>query len=469
MSAIVVDGGIMEYLCASDVDTLDALYSDRYTCLAVFRSLSRIGKQIVCRLLPCQPGQVVPEGLLASWIRQRTSGRLLYQTVLADCKRLRLLNPLEKSDDDAKEYVLNERFHQRMYESLQPGAVEIDDGVAAHDPNPPSLSDLVKTAELRWEMLLHYMVGSQRYSPPSKPVTNLLKKMDLISVQNGQVRPTSFGFKFLFKDLYSQLWTILIGYMNNLEARSMNRREVLSFLFRLGFLELGKGYSLRTLTASQKKVVADLFEFGMIHRATAKSDWYYPTSLAIGLSSGKSESLGGGATQRFIIVETTFKVYAYTASPLQIALLGMFVGLEARLPNLIVARITKKTIRRALSIGIGAEEIIAFLRAHAHQASALLGNVASDLNSPPDNVVDQIRLWQSERHRLSSRPAALFRQFKDRDEFQTLLDFAESKQLVLWKSPESMMFVTVPHGDVPIREYLNRIRGPTTATNTAIS
>lgn len=31
------------------------------------------------------------------------------------------------------------------------------------------------------------------------------------------------------------------------------------------------------------------------------------------------------------------------------------------------------------------------------------------------------------------------------------------------------MFVTVPHGDVPIREYLNRIRGPTTATNTAIS
>lgn len=50
----------------------------------------------MCRLLPCQPGQVVPEALLSSWIRQRSSGRLLYQTVLADCKRLRLLNPLEK-------------------------------------------------------------------------------------------------------------------------------------------------------------------------------------------------------------------------------------------------------------------------------------------------------------------------------------------------------------------------------------
>lgn len=31
--------------------------------------------------------------------------------------------------------------------------IRIDDGVAAHDPNPPSLSDLVKTAELRWEMV----------------------------------------------------------------------------------------------------------------------------------------------------------------------------------------------------------------------------------------------------------------------------------------------------------------------------
>eukprot|EP00474_Spongospora_subterranea_P009840 CRZ10298.1 hypothetical protein [Spongospora subterranea] len=442
---------IMDYLSSTDSGTLDSLYADQYTCLAVFRSLSRVAKQCICRLMALCPGQVIHENVLKSWVRSRSIA--LYNNMLNDCHKLHLLNRVKLSDD---EFVLNENFHRAMYASLLP--VEINVDALADDPKPPSLDQLSATADTRWDMILHFMVGSKRFSPPSKPVQNLLKDMDLIGVGG----PTSSGFKFLFKDLYTQLWTILIGYIRNLERRKMSRHEVLSFLFRLGFLELGKGYSVRLLTKSQKTVVDDLFQFGLIHRDEG-SQFYYPTSLAISLSSGTHCQETNFTQDRFIIVETTFKVYAYTTSPLQIALLNMFAGLEAKLPNVVVGRITKKTVSKALGIGIGAEEIIAFLRDYAHPAS-LIRHEGVDIvenNSqvaPPDNVADQLRLWEAERNRLKYMSAALFRQFKDRDEYQSLLSYGEGQSFIVWKSDEKMMFITKKEHIDSIRNHINQLR-----------
>lgn len=77
--------------------------------------------------------------------------------------------------------------------------------------------------------------------------------------------------------LFSQLSSIR-------QRRKMNRNEVLSFLFRLGCLQLGKvvqvfyqlslcevfisnsqGYLVRLLTKSQRVVVDDLVQFGLIY------------------------------------------------------------------------------------------------------------------------------------------------------------------------------------------------------------
>ena len=82
-----------------------------------------------------------------------------------------------------------------------------------------------------------------------------------------------------------------------------------------------------------------------------------------------------------ITVETTFKVYAYTTSDLDVALLRLFVSLEVRLPNLIIGKITKRSIRNALSIGISAEALITFLEQNAHPEARKAG-----ANSVPENV-----------------------------------------------------------------------------------
>lgn len=51
---------------------------------------------------------------------------------------------------------------------------------------------------------------------------------------------------------------------------------------------------------------------------------------------------------------------------LQLALVGLFAEFLFRFPNLVVGVITRDSIRQALRSGISAEQIISFLKMHAH-------------------------------------------------------------------------------------------------------
>jgi hypothetical protein len=72
------------------------------------------------------------------------------------------------------------------------------------------------------------------------------------------------------------------------------------------------------------------------------------------------------AQNHYIIVETNFKIYAYTTAPLQLKILGLFVRFDTKLPNMIAGVITKKSVGRALKARIKAMEIIQYLEEAAH-------------------------------------------------------------------------------------------------------
>lgn len=63
--------------------------------------------------------------------------------------------------------------------------------------------------------------------------------------------------------------------------------------------------------------------------------------------------LGGknvSATMGFLIVETNFRVFAYTNSDLQIAILSTFSELNCRFENVSIGLITRESVRRALQV-----------------------------------------------------------------------------------------------------------------------
>ena len=58
-----------------------------------------------------------------------------------------------------------------------------------------------------------------------------------------------------------------------------------------------------------------------------------------------------------MIIETNYKVYAYTNNALQISVLNLFVNLKSRFPNLVTGQITRDSIKKALDRGIKAEQV----------------------------------------------------------------------------------------------------------------
>ena len=80
------------------------------------------------------------------------------------------------------------------------------------------------------------------------------------------------------------------------------------------------------------------------------------------------------------------QVYAYAASALQIAILRLFVRCECLLPNLFVGTVSRESVLSALKCGLAAEDIIGYLRTHAHPKLAARMPVVPEArfsSSPP--------------------------------------------------------------------------------------
>jgi transcription initiation factor TFIIH subunit 4 len=230
----------------------------------------------------------------------------------------------------------------------------------------------------------------------------------------------------------------------------MSETDVLSFLFMLGSLELGQDYTTSTLSPTQLQLLEDLSAFGIIYRHSKNAPTFYPTRLATTLTSdagalSASEPLtttNGAApgtqpnntAKAFIIIETNYRLYAYTSSLLQIAILSLFTKLTTRFPNLVSGKLTKESITRAVKLGISSSQIISYLTAHAHPQM--------QKNQPfiPPTVMDQIRLWEYEGERVEVNNGYLMKEFSNDAEYRDLVRYAESLGVLVWKNDEKKIF-----------------------------
>jgi transcription initiation factor TFIIH subunit 4 len=136
------------------------------------------------------------------------------------------------------------------------------------------------------------------------------------------------------------------------------------------------------------RAVLDLFyAMGIIYISPNRRH-YSPTELAVKLTAhaqrdrrtaatGAAGGLGVQAPhaaaasaapgeEGFIILETTFRLYAFTSNVLHHALLSLFARIDFRLPSLLVCVITKESVRGALKNDIAAKDIVQYLTAYAH-------------------------------------------------------------------------------------------------------
>ncbi|XP_019665127.1 general transcription factor IIH subunit 4 isoform X3 [Ailuropoda melanoleuca] len=411
---------LQEFLGGLSPGVLDRLYGHPATCLAVFRELPSLAKNWVMRMLFLE--QPLPQAAVALWVKKEFSKAQEESTGLLSGLRIWHTQLLPGG---LQGLILNPIFRQNLRIALLGGGKAWSDdtsqlGPDKHARDVPSLD---KYAEERWEVVLHFMVGSPS-AAVSQDLAQLLSQAGLMKSAEPGEPPciTSAGFQFLLLDTPAQLWYFMLQYLQTAQSRGMDLVEILSFLFQLSFSTLGKRKSRR----------------------------YYPTRLAINLSSGVSGAGGTAHQPGFIVVETNYRLYAYTESELQIALIALFSEMLYRFPNMVVAQVTRESVQQAIASGITAQQIIHFLRTRAHPVMLKQTPVL------PPTITDQIRLWELERDRLRFTEGVLYNQFLSQVDFELLLAHARELGVLVFENSAKRLMVVTPAGHSDVKRFWKR-------------
>lgn len=145
---------------------------------------------------------------------------------------------------------------------------------------------------------------------------------------------------------------------------------------------------------------------------------------------------------------------AYLTSEIHLAMLQLFVDIYVRMPNMALGRITKEKVRQAFKMGIKASQIIDFLVLHAHPIVAQKSSII------PENITDELALWEAENQRISDTEAVVidFKEFCDlaRREFVDLVAGLEQSGVLLWRSEEKLMVAVTPEGVQLVRMAISQ-------------
>jgi transcription initiation factor TFIIH subunit 4 len=463
------------------------LYRSPASALAIFRKrLTSLAKSFVMMLLYLP--RPMPVKQLELFVQDSSRGKREYAVDLLH--RYHIFKDV--TIGSSKAYALTPDFATSLRSALTGAGDGRSFGQIATVPEKQktTIAQLDEYSRQRWEGILGYMVGSsaipleeeQAAIEPSPGVIELLKAGHLIEVMGtysrGQsAKITKEGFAFVLQDINTQIWALLFLYVDNAEVFDMDKVDVLSFLFFISSLELGLAYSTATLDETQQRCLSDLVSFGIVYQPILDDgkpvEYFYPTRLATTLTSDSSTTLSAtnsaigsslsssssGTAKGFIIVETNYRVYAYTSSALQIALLSLFVNLRSRHPNLVTGKMSKASVQRAVQAGITAEQIISYLTSHAHpqmrrhaqaeQAQVLARNTDPGRVVPilPATILDQIHLWQLERDRMTTTPGFLLKDFANNADYEAPCRYADEIGVFVWKNDKKRIF------------FVNRIEG----------
>ncbi|ETV91391.1 hypothetical protein, variant 1 [Aphanomyces invadans] len=346
-----------EFLGSLPGGSVDRLYQDAWACQAVFQSLSPLAQQIVMRLLFSNHATYAHDAIL-HWVQDAAQDKMT--AAIEKLRHLRVLRVVQGSLD----YVLNPVFQEQLKKALSSlGGSPWEAGrskLPAEKPIPAVELELY--ARKRWDSVLHFMVGSTAVAAPPATVIGILEHTKLMQPSKSDSRAlhiTDTGYEFMLKDIHAQTWIFVLEYMKDIDRKGiLPADEMLQFLFQMSYCRMNEYYAVADLTRNQQQLLGDLVELGLLYRRGAKATRFYTTSLAVNLIFGgmlgqtranmtmsqgldhitnyaadpsksrlPSASPARADSSLLIVVETNFKVYAYTQSSLHIAMLSVFVDI----------------------------------------------------------------------------------------------------------------------------------------------
>eukprot|EP00210_Caulerpa_lentillifera_P002771 g2648.t1 len=468
-----VSESLTTFLEALPARKLRGLYDNQWTCQAVFRSLPPLAKQYCLRLLFVD--EPVSQTIVDGWVKQESSHK--HTETVEKLIQLQLFQRVSSSytylinrkactficrTSDVK-LILQKDFRNNVRLSVLGRGAMHDDLPEEVLPFVPDQDELLKFANAQWEGLLLYLIGATSH-PPEKSVLldgkdvafdRLLESAGLAEIQeSGNLSITTEGFRFLLLDQGAQLWRLMSQYIIAAESEmGTDLERLFSFLLELGFRPSNKPGQINALDQVQYNIATHMEQFGIIavFKTLSNEVCYVPTPLAVCFCTNPNTSTTSIHDNSSVVIETNFKLYGYTESALVRQILELFSRCDCMLPNLYVGTITRESISDALDCGINSEQIIHYLQSHVHH------RIQQRTPILPDNVPNQIRLWEQDINRVKTQDAILLEYFPSEEAFNRALQHSKKQEVYLWDDGKAKLIIKLQGGE-EMKEFIKTLK-----------
>ena len=452
---------IFEYILTKDSSFLDNLYgadmeqqaSDQaLSCKAVFQSLSSLSKNYVMRLLFLGGSNEFKIRDLADWIQN--DSMTIHREALRQIIKYQIIRPVA-SDLSKSTYQMNSYFCESLKYAISSSFNPLGDCII-YDykelQSKPSKLFIESACHDRWNKVLHNLIAPKEStgSQADQACLSFFHKMKLMQTYKNSLEITSLGYEYLLKSKANQVWLFvyekLLEYDRNNDTQSAI--EIISLLFKLAHCDYGGMYDIKGLSLQQQRLILEFGQLGIIYTGVSKNSklqYFLPTRISINMiygesiSSDKSGNSSGGSSidddaekagAMQILCETNFQVVAYVTSRLHLEMLRLFMEVQVRLPDMTLCKITRSKALSAYRKHITASQIIEFLTLHSHPC------LRNKQHLVPENVCDQLVLWENEGRRVKDDDVILFdfNQFDPQGlkNFDTIRRYSEEKNACVW-------------------------------------
>uniref|UniRef100_A0A0K0DSA7 General transcription factor IIH subunit 4 n=1 Tax=Strongyloides stercoralis TaxID=6248 RepID=A0A0K0DSA7_STRER len=501
MGDLLSDRPLLRYLIKLTDDELLRYYKSIPICLVVYRMLPKLSQNIVTKLL------WLP---LHNWKRSFKKDYLkLLVPHLILLFRLRIIN-----DPEQKQLSLNHDFKENYLTGimLEPKDIVNLRTAELSEKKAKKIAgkDLGEKANERWECILTYLAlpSPESAKKVSIGTKTLFQETGFVRDRgNLETEITSQGFQFLLLNRVEQLWTYILQYFDFKKQSGEDNFYCFEFLLKLTLLvnfnnegskDLNRAGMFQTENTNKdiddedrdggnqgstksssntninlqlkaynigddwdeelQNFFVHLRELGLVFLRKRKDGFFFLTPLMnnLAVSSTSIENMQeANKNSGFIIAESNYRVYAYSDNDLQLAILSTFTDMLYRFDDLAVGVLTRDSVRKALSVGITAKQIITFLRSNS-KIDCIEKN--GPIFCVPITISDQITLWEQERQRIETEPAIFMEHFDSESQFRALLKFTKENDLLLWCNESTKEIIAKESEKERIGHFLRSLR-----------
>ncbi len=297
-------------------------------------------------------------------------------------------------------------------------------------------AEAARLPEEKLHGILKFLVDNRAES--SKHIRDVLFYSDLISSNNGI---TSKGFEFLLNTKKTQVW-LLIANAIQFFARDVNEESSMI----LDLMEICTKHGIEACApVKESSVWFDFCEaLGIFYRCS--SDVLIINNSLIfdySHSSPKVSLHNLQNSHKHLILETNYKIYAYTTKPYEKSILSLFSRIVYTLPNLVKAQFDEESFLAALSRGISVNQILKYLQEFSE--------------SVPPNISNQLLIWEAKQNRIKMTSGVLYTDFLHLYDYLKLVEFLKSKNGIIYKDEVKRIIIGSTETHNEAKEFIKAV------------